>query len=126
MKRFLCYMPAVVVAIAIALLSLWENPQLPLVDQHSDKFWHTLMYIGLAFMLLGGMLWHRSARWKYVLLSWVGASLYGGLMEVLQAYCTRTRSGDWYDFAADMVGAAIGVAAAWILYALCTKRKSTK
>ena len=33
----------------------------------------------------------------------------GGLMELMQAYCTTYRSGEWLDFVADSVGAVLGL-----------------
>ena len=108
------YIPAGVVAIAIALLSLWEHPTLPpLVLRWSDKTWHTLMYVVQAVALLlpvaalGGA--KHKGLWKRYAGAWVLTVGYGGLMEVLQATCTRTRTGDWIDFAADIIGASIGL-----------------
>jgi hypothetical protein len=34
--------------------------------------------------------------------------LLGGLIELLQAYCTTTRSGEWFDFWADSIGVLLG------------------
>jgi VanZ family protein len=34
--------------------------------------------------------------------------LLGGLIELLQAYCTTTRSGEWLDFFADSIGVLLG------------------
>ena len=42
-------------------------------------------------------------------------SLYGGLMELLQHYCTLTRSGDWLDLLADILGALIGVLLVFVI-----------
>ena len=107
-------MPAVVVAVAIALLSLWEHPTLPpLVLRWSDKTWHTLMYVVQAVALLlpvaalGGA--KQKGIWVRYVWAWVLTVGYGGLMEVLQATCTRTRTGDWMDLVADIIGASIGL-----------------
>ena len=112
-QKYAWYVPAVVVAVAIALLSLWEHPTLPpLVLRWSDKTWHTLMYVVQAVALLlpvlalGGA--KRAGLWKRYAWAWLLTVGYGGLMEVLQANCTRTRTGDWIDFAADIIGAGIG------------------
>ena len=52
---------------------------------------------------------HSSIDWrKVVLLAIVGMILLGGLMELLQAYCTTTRSGEWLDFWADSIGVLLG------------------
>ena len=40
----------------------------------------------------------------------------GGLMELLQAYCTTTRSGEWLDFWSDSVGVLLGTLIGLILY----------
>ena len=108
------YIPAGVVAIAIALLSLWEHPTLPpLVLRWSDKTWHTLMYVVQAMALLLPVAAPGGAKQKGLWVRYAGAWLltvgYGGLMEVMQATCTRTRTGDWIDLVADIVGASIGL-----------------
>lgn len=52
---------------------------------------------------------HHRIEWrKVVLLALAGMILLGGLMELLQAYCTTTRSGEWLDFWADTVGVLLG------------------
>jgi len=104
------------VAVVIAVLSLIENPQMPLLGQYGDKFWHTMMYVGLAFVLTGGMLLDKRRSWGYAVGSWAVSMGYGGLMELLQAWCTITRTGDWYDWYADMIGALAGVLLAYIGY----------
>lgn len=113
-QRYVWYVPAAVVAVAIALLSLWEHPTLPpLVLRWSDKTWHTLMYVVQAVALLlpvaalGGA--EQKGLWKRYAGAWMLTVGYGGLMEVLQATCTRTRTGDWMDLVADIIGASIGL-----------------
>ena len=41
--------------------------------------------------------------------------LLGGLMELLQAYATTTRSGEWLDFWADSIGVLLGTALGLLL-----------
>lgn len=51
--------------------------------------------------------------------SWLAPVMMSGLIEILQATCTGgRRSGDWLDFAANTVGATLGVATG-ILLAAC-------
>ncbi len=121
MRHLLRYLPAVVVAIVIAVLSLIENPQMPLLETHSDKFWHALMYVGLAGVLMCGLLFDRRGRWFHACVAWGLSMGYGGVIELLQEWCTVSRMGDWYDWYADMLGAAIGVAGAYIFFWICTK-----
>jgi VanZ family protein len=42
----------------------------------------------------------------------------GGLIEILQEYLTQTRSGDWFDFLFDVVGALLG----WGIVLLINRR----
>jgi VanZ family protein len=48
-------------------------------------------------------------------------ALIGGALELIQNYCTTYRSGEWLDFVADSIGAAI-VGAIVVIYVVC-KRK---
>lgn len=73
-----------------------------------DKIVHFCMYLGMS-----GMLWLeflRAHRKGAALLwhAWIGAFLcpilFSGTVELLQAYCTTYRSGDWLDFAANSCG----------------------
>ena len=34
-------------------------------------------------------------------------TVYGGVIELIQQYCTVSRTGDWLDLAADFLGAAV-------------------
>ena len=72
-----------------------------------DKWTHFIMYGGT-----GGVMWleylyrnHRANYGRLWLWVGVGLSLMGGLLELLQEYCTTTRSGEWLDFVADAIGA---------------------
>ena len=47
---------------------------------------------------------------RFSLFTFIFLTALGGLMELLQAYCTTTRSGEWLDFGADTVGVVIGTA----------------
>lgn len=122
MRSLRYYIPALLVAVAIAVLSLMENPHVPLVERWGDKVWHTLMYVGLAAMLYGGMLFDRRESRAYCLLACAVSSVYGGLMELAQACLTVTRTGSWGDVAANMVGSAVGCVGIWILFSLCRRR----
>ena len=48
----------------------------------------------------------RPLLWVFL---FVYPSVMGGLMELVQAYLTTCRSGDWVDFYADMFGALLGL-----------------
>ena len=86
-------------------------PETPLDDvQFIDKWTHLVMYGGTCSVIWWEYLRHHdSINWyKVVLLAVVGMILLGGLIELLQAYCTTTRSGEWFDFWADSIGVLLG------------------
>ena len=75
----------------------------------ADKWTHMVMYGGLC-----AVWWSEYALRRQPLrlstLCWatVLPVAVGGLMELLQAYATTYRSGEWLDFAADSAGVLIG------------------
>ena len=86
-------------------------PETPFDDvQFIDKWTHLVMYGGTCSVIWWEYLRsHQQINWRrVVLLAVVGMILLGGLMELLQAYCTTTRSGEWLDFWADTVGVLLG------------------
>ena len=86
-------------------------PETPFDDvQFIDKWTHLIMYGGTcSVMWVEYLRQHNSIVWRHILLfALVGMILLGGLMELLQAYCTTTRSGEWLDFWSDTVGVLLG------------------
>lgn len=111
MARAVYYLPAGVLAAVIVVLSLQENPFLPDVMQTwSDKTLHALAYAGLAFCGMAGLYMDGRRLCQHYAWAWAASVAYGGLMEVLQATCTETRTADWLDVWADMAGAGAGIA----------------
>lgn len=108
-KSYIAYLPAVALAMAIAVVSLIERPQ-DLMDIHaSDKVLHGLMYALLALCAMVGAVVNRHSRWRDYIAVVAVVTLYGALMEWMQYACTQTRSGEWLDIVADLVGAVLGV-----------------
>ena len=111
------YPLSLLVILAVIYLSFFRPPSTELSTiPYIDKVVHMCMYFGMS-----GMLWleflraHRrdnTPLWH----AWVGALLcpvlFSGVVELLQAYCTTYRGGDWVDFVANTAGAllASGVA----------------
>ncbi len=132
----MAYVPAVLMTVGIAVVSLWEAPHLPPpVMSLGDKVLHGLMYTVLAicwavpmvrfqisnFLSLGNDCFKfQISRYAVVVL---GVTMYGALMEVLQRFCTLTRSGEMADVLADFIGAAVGVIVVGCFYYLTKKRK---
>lgn len=93
-------------------LSIWFHaPETPLNDiSLIDKWTHLVMYGGTC-----SVIWieywrcHRTARpARLFLLAWLAPVLMGGVIELVQCYCTTNRSGEWLDFLADAVGVTLG------------------
>ena len=97
------FIPAVIITVGIIIISLWENPQLPPTIAVSDKWIHGLMYAVMAMAWLAPICSYKNAIW--IILS---TTVFGGVMELLQHYCTTTRSGEWLDLLADFIGALVG------------------
>ena len=74
---------------------------------YADKVVHFLMFFGVAacLMLDCGRVCRRIA----VPLAVAVSVAYGGLIELLQMWMAMGRAADWLDFAADAVGAVVGM-----------------
>ena len=97
----------------IGVLSLAPYfPETPLDDvAFIDKWTHLVMYGGTCTVIWWEYLRSHSAlNSRKLLITLAGMILLGGLMELLQAYCTTTRSGEWLDFWADSIGVLLGYA----------------
>lgn len=105
----MAYLPAVIVAAGIAFVSLWENPQTAFSLQVNDKFVHALMYAVLTIALLIPNMVSKRFAWHSYLTAGLTAFVYGGVMELLQAYCTATRTAEWADMLADGAGVVIAL-----------------
>lgn len=118
------YPLSLLVILAVIYLSFFRPPSTDLgTIPGFDKVVHVGMYFGMS-----GMLWleflraHRRERaplWH----AWVGALLcpvlFSGVVELLQAYCTTYRGGDWLDFAANTAGALLASGVAQVVRKKC-------
>ena len=96
-------------------------PETPLDDvEFIDKWTHLAMYGGTCSIIWLEYLHHhrRLNKIKIFLFAVVGMIALGGLMEVLQAYCTTTRSGEWLDFWADSLGVLLAIPFGLLIYRL--------
>ena len=108
-KSYISFLPAAFVAAGIAIVSLWENPQMPEAVALSDKTWHLILYAILGLALMAALVANRHTRVYHYALACLCVTAYGALMEILQHYCTLTRSGEMADLYADALGAVIGI-----------------
>ena len=115
-QRCLTYLPAVLVATGIAVLSLTEQAPQFLPLSVSDKLLHGLAYCILAFTLVFAMEFRRTSRSLHYLYAFLITIAYGAIIEILQDGCTATRTAEFADFLADVIGAMIGVLIGLVFY----------
>ena len=108
-------------------------PETPFDDvKFIDKWTHFVMYGGTTSVIWWEHLRHykREARKPNLqALFWfafVGMIILGGLVELGQAYCTTTRSGEWLDFLADSFGVLLGTALGLMMKSAVARRVSKK
>ncbi|SUB80003.1 Predicted integral membrane protein [Segatella buccae] len=115
------YPLSLLLTVIIWVLCFINVPETPLENiTLMDKWTHIAMYLVLGIVIF----WESNRKRKramppvqemkkakVVLWTFVLPTLMGGLIEILQANCTGgRRSGDWLDFAADSIGAALALA----------------
>lgn len=112
----LTWPPAVIALIIFYLCCLIPSDDIPTFEWNfffeKDKVVHFLMYFGLALVASCNYIYLRKGRiiiLKYIGLTLLVPILYGGLIEVIQAEYFVDRSGDWYDFVADILGVLASV-----------------
>lgn len=112
------YILTILTCVVIAVLSLFPIEELHLEHMTlSDKWAHFIMYGGLTAVMLFDMNYVKIKQGRVSLPLWliIFPIAYGGIMEILQEYCTNgNRSGDWLDFLADSIGSVLVYALAWL------------
>lgn len=94
----------------ICYLSFFTPPQTELDNiSNIDKLVHTCMYGGLSIIIWWEYLRkHDTICWKrFIPISVVSPIMMSGIIELLQAYCTTNRGGEWLDFAANSLGVVL-------------------
>ena len=96
MRKYLDIPITLIVTITLTVAMLWPLE----AQQESDKIMHVIAFAALAFPLA------RTGRFG-LLPVFVGASTFGGLIELIQP--NFNRSADMNDWIADLVGVVIGI-----------------
>lgn len=105
-------LPFIVWLIIITILSGYPGnkiPESPFLN--FDKLVHLGIYLTLSFTLCFAVFRKESKNnpRKINFFIVLFGIFYGGFMEILQHYIFINRSGSWYDFFANAIGATIGV-----------------
>ena len=102
------YRLTALILLIITILSVIPVPEVPDLEDvpFIDKWVHFVMYGSLTFaMYVDRRLQHSNTNITFITTAFLFPSLWGGLMELVQAYLTTCRSGEWLDFYADAFGA---------------------
>ena len=101
------------VALVIWILSLYPITDISLPNiKFADKWTHIVMYLGFCLVIWAEYLWkHQKTNWRKTMTwAWFAPVLMGGVLELLQAYCTGGhRSGEWLDFVANTTGCTLAL-----------------
>lgn len=102
-----------VIIIATWILCFMNIPESPLNNvKFIDKWTHSLMYLVIGLSIsLEYLRTTKHARPIFITVwGWLIPIIMGGVIEVLQTYCTGgRRSGEWLDFYADALGSTIAL-----------------
>ena len=100
-------------------------PETPLDDvKFIDKWVHIVMYGGTFLVLwIEYTIKHNRPDYKKLFVwGWLMPIVMGGVIELLQEYCTGGhRSGDWLDFAADATGVTLAALIGLLILRLSSK-----
>ena len=106
------YPLTVLLAVSIVLLSLLPIPDIKFAGDVPlfDKWTHMVMYGVLTLVI-----WfeYRRTHQKYnakrlLVFAFLAPIAMGGTLELMQAYLTTCRSGEWLDLVANTIGVCIG------------------
>ena len=118
-RLILRYTVSWLLIVAILLACFLPVPETEMDDvPFIDKWVHILMYL-----MLSSSLWIEYLRShthivypKLCVGAIVLPIVLSGLIELGQAYCTTTRSGDWLDFLANVTGVGLGALLGFTVY----------
>lgn len=129
MKWIRRYKYSVLVALVITILSTIPIPEVkplegvPLID----KWVHFVMYASMSIaMWIDQRNCHQPLLLSFYLWMLILPSCLGGIMELVQAYLTTCRSGEWLDVIADVIGAVIGTAGCFIISLIWNRKTSAQ
>ncbi|MBR1548154.1 MAG: VanZ family protein [Prevotella sp.] len=108
-RRYPLSLVCLLLLFLLSFVPLFEDT--PLNDiNFIDKWTHFVMYGGTTSVVWWEYLRsHSRIDYRRLLtVTIVAMVVLGGVIELLQAYCTTTRSGEWADFLADVVGVLLG------------------
>ena len=111
LKKFFPTISIVVIILCLSLMRVSPRSDMPEVP-FGDKIVHVVMYMGLMLVFYFDVYRQnlpKSSFRRSLLYGLFAFWVFGGIVELLQMYCTTYRSGDWWDWGADVFGVVLGL-----------------
>ena len=105
LKKFFPTISIVVIILCLSLMRVSPRSDMPEVP-FGDKIVHIIMYMGLMLVFYFDVYRQnlpKSSFRRSLLYGLFAFGVFGGIVELLQMYCTTFRSGDWWDWVAGSV-----------------------
>ena len=119
----LAYWPSLLVGAAIVYLSLFYAASLHVDVNNPDKFSHLVAYLVWTMCLTSDLWRDRVPFGKRVFWALLFPILFGGAIELLQAYFFPPRAGEWLDWYADFSGTVLGFVLVDVFYRIVPPEK---
>ena len=119
LKKYWISAIVITIVLVLCLMNTTLFPAPPILN--FDKLVHVIMFMGISGVIFFDSTFYLRfpiSKKRIILGTFLFPIALGGLIEVLQAYLTKTRSGDWFDFLFDIVGAFFG----WSMFFLINRR----
>jgi VanZ family protein len=124
---FLPLLVVLVIFVGTCLLSSNDVPNMP-----ANIAWDKLAHFGMFFVLSGVSLFFyyklhngKPKMSRCIFWGFIVPVIYGGVIELLQKYLFTSRSAEWGDFVANMLGALFGCVVVVVYFRIlknCTSR----
>lgn len=104
-RRIRVFYPTILWSAFLLVASLTPSSDMPRIDA-SDKLGHILFYL-VQTILTARAFYKWSNKYSIYVSYALGAGIavvFGGVLELVQEYSIPGRSGDWYDFGANLIG----------------------
>lgn len=115
-QKYVSFIPAVFVATGILIASVSDWNHSVMIVTVKDKTMHAIAYSVLAISLMTALLYNNRNQIRDYAFTWICCTMYGALIELLQALCTVTRVAECLDMVANGIGAFAGL---FVLYGVC-------
>jgi len=113
------YWISIFLIIVILVLCFMDTEPMPKVPMKNiDKLVHFLMFFALAgtvFFDNTGYFKRKISFKRIIFGSFFFPTLFSGLIEIMQEYLPVNRTGDWFDFLFDGIGAFIGICICFLI-----------